>query len=352
VGAVKIKSWIDGWSRSTSALILAALIGLMALSAMSPSARIGSPQRTSKSRMTDAELYKMIISEVGTGQSYYEAAVRNHRKGGYPLRPFFTVRMPTLAILSARLTVSGARYLLLGLILVAGFAWYRLFARDLDDKPLRLLALALLVTSLWTLTSPVLALFHETWAGVLIALSLALNQHRRIGLSIAIGLAAALTRELALPFLLLMSCAAARERQWQEAAGWAGAIALFGGAMVLHAHSLTPFVTSNDLASQGWRGMGGWSFYLSTMIIATPLSAGPAWLARTVIPLCLLGWFAWRSPLALRVAGLLAGYGLLLALFSRPDTFYWGLMMTPLLLPGLALAPVVLARLFRQVRAA
>jgi hypothetical protein len=351
VGTVKIKSWIDGWSRSASALILAILIGIMALSAFSPSVRTGSPPRTSKSRMTDAELYKMIIVEVGAGKSYYEAAVRNHRKGGYPLKPFFTVRMPTLAVLSATLTVNGARFLLLGLIFIAGFAWYRLFARGLEERPLRLAAVALLITSLSTLASPVLALFHDTWAGVLIALSLALNQHRKIGLSIAVGLTAALIRELALPFLLLMACAAGWERRWQEALGWAGAIVLFAGAMALHAHGLTPFVTNADLASQGWKGMGGWSFYLSTMTIATPLSIGPAWLARMVIPLCLLGWFAWKSPLALRVAGLLAGYGLLLALFSRPDTFYWGLMMTPLLLPGLALAPVIITRLFRQVRA-
>jgi hypothetical protein len=98
--------------------------------------------------------------------------------------------------------------------------------------------------------------------------------------------------------------------------------------------------------------MGGWSFYLSTMTIATPLSIGPAWLARVLIPLALLGWFGWRSPLALRVSGLLLGYGILLTVFSRPDTFYWGLMLTPLLLTGLAVAPIMIARLFGQMRAA
>jgi hypothetical protein len=345
----KISSWFDGWSRTACALVLATLIAIMALSALTPSVKTGSPPRTSKSRMTDAELYAKVISEVRNGTPYYASVVRNHRENGYPLRPFFTVRMPTLATLSAMLPPSGARFLLLGLIVAAGMAWFRLFVRDLEQRAVRISALVLVAVSLTTLASPVLSLFHDAWAGVLMALALALNQQRKVAASIAVGLAAALIRELAIPFLLLMATAAAWERKWREVAGWAAAIALVGGALIVHARALSPLVTASDLHSQGWKGMGGWSFYLSTMTIATPLSIGPAWLARMLIPLALFGWFAWQSPLALRVSGLLIGYGILLAAFSRPDTFYWGLMMTPLLLAGLALAPLMIARLLGQI---
>jgi hypothetical protein len=346
----KISSWFDGWSRTACALVLATLIAIMALSALAPSVKTGSPPRTSKSRMTDAELYTKVISEVRSGTPYYASVVRNHRENGYPLRPFFTVRMPTLAKLSAMLPPSGARFLLLGLIVAAGIAWFRLIVRDLEQRAVRISALVLVAVSLTTLASPVLSLFHDAWAGVLMALSLALNQQRKVAASIAVGLAAALIRELAVPFLVLMACAAVWEKKWREVAGWAAAIAVTGCAVILHAGALSPLVTDSDLSSQGWKGMGGWTFYLSTMTIATPLSIGPAWLARMLIPLALFGWFAWRSPLALRVSGLLIGYGILLAAFSRPDTFYWGLMMTPLLLAGLAFAPLMVARLLEQIR--
>ena len=321
----------------------------MAFSALAPNVKTGAPPRTSKARMTDAELYAKVISEVRAGTSYYSSVVRNHRENRYPLKPFFTVRLPTLAILSAALPASGARFLLLGFIVAAGLAWVRLLMRGLEQRFVRLGALVLVVTSLTTLVSPVLALFHDAWAGVLIALSLALNQQKKVTASVAVGLAAALIRELALPFLLLMACAAAWEKKWQEGVSWAAAILLVGGAMMLHAQALSQLVTALDLSSQGWRGLGGWTFYLSTMTIMTPLSIGPAWLARLLIPLALFGWLGWRSPLALRVAGLLIGYGILLAVFSRPDTFYWGLMMTPLLLIGLAFAPLMIVRLIRQI---
>lgn len=348
--AGKISSWFDGWSRAACALILAALIAVMAVTALAPSVRTGSPPRPSKARMTDAELYAKVIKEVRGGTPYYASVVRNHRENGYPLKPFFTVRLPTLAMLSATLPASGARFLLLGLILCAGIAWFRLLVRDLVPRAVRIAALVLVAMSLTTLASPVLSLFHDAWAGVLMALSLALNQQKKVWASIATGLAAALIRELAVPFLLLMACAAAWERKWRESASWAAAIGLVGGAVILHAQALAPLVTATDLSSQGWKGMGGWSFYLSTMTIATPLSITPAWLARMLIPLALIGWFGWRSPLALRVSGLLLGYGILLAAFSRPDTFYWGLMVTPLLLTGLATAPLMIARLVVQIR--
>jgi hypothetical protein len=346
----RIETWFDGWSRRASCLLLAALLALMAISALSPAVRTGSLPRTSAARMTDSELYQRIIADVASGKSYYTAAVEGHRKGAYPLKPFFTVRLPTLATLSAALTPRGAHILLLIMLLAAGLAWWRLLVQKLSDKRVRLASIALLFMSLATLGAPVLAVFHDTWAGALIALSLALNQQRRIGASIGFGLAAALFRELAVPLLLLMACAAVWEGKMREAAGWVAAILVFGLVMFLHARALAPLVIATDFTSQGWKGMGGWTFYLSTMTLATPLSIVPPWLARMLIPLCLFGWLAWKTPLALRGGGLLLGFGLMLMLFSRPVNFYWGLLMTPLLLGGLPLAVPAVGRLYQQAR--
>ncbi|MDP8914422.1 MAG: hypothetical protein M3N39_12720, partial [Pseudomonadota bacterium] len=46
---------------------------------------------------TDLALYQAIAARVGAGENYYAAAVTEQRARDYPLRPIFTVRLPTLA---------------------------------------------------------------------------------------------------------------------------------------------------------------------------------------------------------------------------------------------------------------
>ena len=69
-----------------------------------------------------------------------------------------------------------------------------------------------------------------------------------------------------------------------------------------------------------------------------------------LVALALVGWASWRDPLALRVCATLAAFALLLALFGRVDTFYWGLMIAPTLLIGLAFAPDALRDLVAGAR--
>ena len=63
-------------------------------------ARASSPQpkvRASEAEQSDLDLYRDIIRRVGAGEAYYPVAADELRKGGYPLKPFVTFRLPTLA---------------------------------------------------------------------------------------------------------------------------------------------------------------------------------------------------------------------------------------------------------------
>ena len=84
------------------------------------------------------------------------------------------------------------------------------------------------------------------------------------------------------------------------------------------------------------------------MALSTALRLLPMALAALLVTLSLFGWIGWRDQAAGRVAGTLAAFGLAIALFARPDTFYWALMVAPLSLIGLAFAPDGLRDLFRQ----
>jgi len=64
-----------------------------------------------------------------------------------------------------------------------------------------------------------------------------------------------------------------------------------------------------------------------------------------------MGWMSWSDRLALRVVGLVAGYSLAIALFARPDTFYWALLFSTLLLPGLIFVPDLVRDVVSGIRA-
>src|SRR6185503_11402984 len=75
----------------------------------------------------------------------------------------------------------------------------------------------------------------------------------------------------------------------------------------------------------------------------------PDALAAALLILSLFGWASVRSGWALRAAILLAGYGAMIALFARTDTFYWALIVAPLSFAGLVFLPKALADLSKSV---
>jgi hypothetical protein len=103
-----------------------------------------------------------------------------------------------------------------------------------------------------------------------------------------------------------------------------------------------------DPASPGWAGFQGFGLFVKALTLATALQLLPLWAGALVAGLALLGWLAWDDPVATRMAAMLGGYALLLSLFARLDTFYWGLMAAPVFLAGLVFLPDGVRDLARQ----
>ncbi|MGB8601588.1 MAG: hypothetical protein WCD42_05255, partial [Rhizomicrobium sp.] len=120
----------------------------------------------------DGQLYSRILDDVAAGESYHVAAVREQRHWGYTVTPIWTVREPTLAVLLAPLPEPWRPVPLwgLGLGVMAVWCWrvQRVFAKPVLT--------ALTFTTLFFATmfafSQTAYLFHECWAGLLVALSL------------------------------------------------------------------------------------------------------------------------------------------------------------------------------------
>jgi hypothetical protein len=333
--------------RTAAAAALLALAGLIALGLWLQN-RPEPPGPGGGSR--DVALYRAIVGRVKTGQPYEAAAVAEHRAGLYPLKPFVVVRPPLLAEALARLPDerTGDR-LLAALAAAVIVAWtLRLRAALPGPAGLALSALAVFTGVNASLDGGGASLFHETWAGLLIALSLAARSERRFAAAVALGLLAALVRELALPYLLVMAAIALAERRRTEAAAFAGAAAAALAALALHARALAPLVGAHDLASPGWVRLGGWAFVLATTRWNLLVVAAGPWMAALVAPLGLAGALGWKDPAGLRLATVLFGYTLGFMAVGRPENQYWGLLVSPLLGVGLALALPALADLGRR----
>lgn len=288
---------------------------------------------------TDTMLYQGIVEGIRHGGHYYQVAAEAQRAGNYPLKPFITFRLPTLAMVQATLPHWLVTMLLYALVLAVFVAWYRRLSTAFARRLPIIVAMTLLAGGLLVFLQADLSPFHEIWAGLLIALSLGVRRPEAWLPSVALGLAAVLIRETAGLYLLLMAALALAEGRRREAAAWVAAMGIVGVVLALHAHAVAQVVRPLDLTSPGWADHLGFGFFVRTMALSTVLALAPLWLAAPLVGLALFGWASWPSPLALRELAVLCSYAAVLAIFGRSDTFYWGLLVAPPLLVGLAFVP-------------
>jgi hypothetical protein len=180
---------------------------------------------------------------------------------------------------------------------------------------------------------------HEVWAGVLMALSLALHGLGFVGFAIALGVSATLIRELALPYLGIMLLFALRERKKGETAGWAAGASLVVFALFVHA-LLVRAQASGEVRAGTWLALGGACFVMSTApwhVLAIGITS-PRLLALAV-SLSLLGAAAWPGPVGARLFAVVMTYVAAFLFVGRSDNNYWGFIYSPLLYLGLVMLP-------------
>lgn len=334
-------------SRPAALLILAAFL---AAAAWCFAGEAKKPPVAAAGQYTDLMLEHDIVSAMQRGAPYHAAAAGLHRAHGYPLKPFFTMRAPTLYVLAARLDWTGMQTIALALLLANIAAWTVALPGWLHPLE-RLGAVAGIAVGGAAVVSPDLLAMSEIWAGLLLGLALALRlkwrEHWWLAL-IPAALALAV-RELALPFVLLALTYALWERRWAELAGWAALLALFAIGMSFHAAAVGAEVQPGDLPSQGWTGLMGLRGFLKAVAYTSVWQQVPTALAMLGCLVPALGWLALgeeRDPFPLLLLG---GYGAMIALFARPDNFYWGFLVLPAWFAGYALAPRALWQLGRAI---
>jgi hypothetical protein len=333
------------WPRWAARLLLATLAVLVVVATV-PGSVSPQPARAAAEHRSDVGLYRAIVNRVAQGEDYYAAAAAEQRANGYPTAPAVAFREPAETLLLVALQTDLARHAaLLGVAIAATAAlWFALGRMDLTPATRRW-ALLLTLTGMAVCLAQNAPYMHETWAGLLITLSLALRRPERWALSVCVALAACLVRELALPFLFVMLAFAAHERRWRESLAWLGAIAVFGGVFAIHCGLAGAQHRVGDLSSGGWLKFNGLSFVVATLRWNAVLALAPGWMLIAVASVSAVGLAGCRSGLASRGALTLIGYIIAFAVVGRPDNQYWGILYAPLVPLGLALAPRALKEL-------
>ncbi|MDF7775471.1 hypothetical protein P1X14_09445 [Sphingomonas sp. AOB5] len=297
---------------------------------------------------TDLMLYENIVAGIKGGGSYYAVAADALRAGDYPLRPFLTFRLPGLATILAALPPWAPQLLQLMLALTVAVTWMLRLRPALPRLAPMLAAAILLAGSLLAFAQPGLVAFHEIWAGLLVALSLGMRKPGRWIEPVAIALAAMLIRETAALYAIIMLAFAWLEGERREAIGWGIALAAFGAALGVHAYAVSGVTGPLDAMSPGWAGLQGFGLFVKSLTLATALQLLPLWAGALLVGLALTGWAAWNDPLGLRMIAILSAYALVIGIFARLDTFYWGLMVAPVFLLGLVFVPDAIRDLVTQ----
>lgn len=338
------------WPRLPTRIVLALVAALLLLAALTPltvgKGEVAKPPPVAErvnsdpdERFDDLRLYDNAIERMRHGEGYYDVIVEEHRKLPFPVTPGFAVRLPTLAWIAAQVGDAGLKAASLLLFAAIGWAWWRRLGEEPGGPEHRLMALALLLFGSSFVFVSYFHVLHELWAGGLIALALGLHRPgRHWGAALAAAALALAIRETVLPFVLLLAAMAAWRRDWREAVCWAVLAAVFAALWVLHLQLISAQLRPDDPPSASWITLRGLSGLLSLYVLPTPLRFLPSWLANPGIVLAIFGWASWRSAAGATVTLLLLGYGLAFMIAGRPENWYWGALVTPVVFVGLAFA--------------
>lgn len=310
-----------------SLLILGGLVALWRGALLAPDALFG-----------EAALRRGLIEGVRAGGDYYSVAESVFRVDPAAIRGWGDVPLPALAILTGALSPFTAFALQALLVLAVFVAWF-LRLRHVFARIAGMMAVGfLLAGGLVVAIDPLLGSLNSLWAGLCVALSLALWRPGRWVEAAAVALIACAFDEAALLYVALMAGFALVERQRREAMGWASVAALLIALFAAHGAAVGDLVaTASPIAVEAHGG--GYALFAQSLALASVLQLLPLPLAVVLIGLALVGWASWASPAGVRVLATITVYALTIALFAPPNAAHWALLVSPVLLVGLAFAP-------------
>jgi hypothetical protein len=282
----------------------------------------------------DVEMFTAITARVAAGEGYYEVDADELRTRKYATQSVFNWRLPTLTWLNAiPPSPLWGRAIFIAVGITAIVTWVIVIWQSVPRMAVAS-AITLAVGTLPILLNTGSVVLYEAWAGLFIAASLACWGLGRWQTSVAFGAAAVLIRELALPYVLIMAVLAWWDGRRREASTWLAVTGLFAATWAWHISQVLNVMPAEGLASS-WLSGGGWGFVLvasrAWIFLTTLPEYWDRWILSFAVPLLWAGCWYWNDGLGRRLALVLSGYLALFTLVGRPDNWYWGFIIAPLI---------------------
>ena len=283
------------------------------------------PSPTVAGRVGDVATYQAIVSRLRAGEPYYNAVGDALRSGVYATHEPFNWRTPLLWSSLARLPDAAGRIVLLALGLALLWMTLALTAR----KPLWVAGSNLMEAgAVVMLAVPGVVLLGESWAGMLIGLSVCMYATGRVRGGVLLGLAALFVRELAAPYCVACSIAAVVSRRWREAGAWLVGACLYGAYYGWHLANVVEHRLPGDLSHpSSWLELGGVPSLLTMGRWQAWLLPAPSWATALALTAVAAGACAPRTPAHVRLA--CAVYAVFFLLAGKTFNGYWGLVAWP-----------------------
>lgn len=300
-----------------------------------PTHKAWAPMRVGDGEGTgDVVLYRRVVDHVRAGENYYDAVAQLHREMMYPLKPFVTVRLPTLAWFHAHLGLMTMMVLVVALIATVPVVWYFVLKRQGFGFGWRATMIGMLAVGGALGLDTRTPYIHDIWAGLLLSIAIALDRRKLFAVQLALVVLATLIRELAFPFLLVMLAHALVIRARGQVAAIVGAMGFVAIVLFLHKLAVDAVVLPGDYASGGWSSMRGPMGFARDMSFLAGYDKLPLPLVILISLAPFGGWLAYGLRDDFRAFTWFSGFALTISIFARADNFYWAQLMFPAYLLG------------------
>ena len=200
----------------------------------------------------DVDMYRAVVERVNVGEGYYSALGDELRSRGYPTKPFFHWRLPTLLWSLGQLPDCRIGQVVLLLLVVIMVASWLIPLKATLGFPITCPVSLILGAPMLSLACMTWWYFeHTLWSGVLVALSLGIYR-RSVTASVICGLAALAIRQLALLYVIIMLASAIFERKAKEAVAWAAGIVGFGLFLAIHVATVSRYTEASEPSGANW----------------------------------------------------------------------------------------------------
>lgn len=283
------------------------------------------PGRTSDVGSSDAATFVSMLTRLREGATYYQAYGEELRRRQYPAGSVFNWRTPLLLSGLARIPDRAGRGVLGGFGVLLLAATISVTARQ---SPWLASSVVMQLGALLWLLWPGGVVMSEIWAGVLIGLSVCMYARERATWAVLLGLLALFVRELAAPYCVACAVAAVVNRRSREAISWVAGASLYTLYYGWHVAQVWAHQVPTDLGLPVWwlEPPG-----LQSLLTKAPWNAwllvSPAWVVALALTIVVLGVFAPKAPLHMRLAS--AVYVAFFLVAGQIFNGYWGLVAWP-----------------------